>query len=595
MTFLVGLGYNSKQTPKEWLSKKGTKMKLRIIRGVGALLTIGIALASSSAVASNNYIVPWYANPVETNVEYDASLVLPSGEYAAQLATAQTAVSGDAALSGKSVSVWRMSHTDYFRPRAYALCADGDLVAFTLTNDCTSAKWTTVLTAAELATAANASGTATDLQVTDDGRIAFLQYGGVWKAVANTPPVWELRIENASGELETDPDVALSILNAGVSERGTAYITDGSRELYCWRMNWTRIGIGQKDSSAQGNAWKSARTGEVLDFSYGYAHLANESVRHDGTTIKKGEKYELYGYRLNYLGEADSVQVPRIFLESSRLNYFYHERGSWTGVEEVVLDNAVAESSSYFTKYPECVQRLVVNMPNRVTFSGGWLINGGAPSTRPFALAQSRFEEINFSSLTNLGNYALNGVFASGRLDLPSMRRFEATNVQYNSPLGQNYNLTEVCLSAESKVLEYVCDSLFYNDSSLRRVTFGGISGFAMKGSDIFKGATSLQDVIFTGGAPTFDDVEYVFPDTAEKRLVFAVPRDSAEWHSILNGHVTLLKRVQQDDFHAAYPDRPIPHGVVDTSVFKTHYPQYVAFYDKPKLIPDSGITIIFR
>ena len=558
-----------------------------------APLTVGAALAANIAFASNGYVVPWYANPAETNAAYDASLVPPPGEYAAKLAAAQATVSGDAAISGKSVDVWRMSHTDYFRPRVYALCADGDIVAFTLTNDCTAVKWTTVLTAEELATAANASGTATDLQVTDDGRIAFLRYGGEWKAVANTPTVWELRIENASGELETDPDVALSILNAGVSELGKAYITDGSRELYCWRMNWTRIGIGQKDSNAQGNAWKSAGTGEVLDFSYGYAHLANESVRHDGTTIKKGEKYELYGYRPKYLGEAASVQVPRIFLESSRLNYFYSERGSWTGVEEVVLDNAVAESSSYFTKYPECVQRLVVNMPNRVTLSGGWLINGGAPSTRPFVLAQSRFEEISFSSLTNLGNYALNGVFASGRLDLPSMRRFEATNVQYNSPLGQNYNLTEVSLSAESKVLEYVCDSLFYNDSSLRRVTFGGISGFAMKGSDIFKGATSLQDVVFTGGTPTFDDVEYVFKDTSEKQLVFAVPRDSAEWKAFVGDNVAPLTLPQQEEFRAANPGRPLPHGIVAASVFKTHYPQYFAYCDHPKSL--RGLAIIYK
>lgn len=560
-----------------------------------AFAAIGVALSANAAFAANGYIVPWYANPAATNVQYESSMVLPADGYAEKLAAAQTAVSGDAALSGKTVVAWRMSHTTYFRPRAYALCSDGDIAAFTLTEDCAAVKWTTMLTAAQLAGAANASGTAADMQTTDDGRIAFLLYGAEWKAVANTPPVWELRIVDNDGALVSDPDTAVQILNAGKNADGCAYITDGRRELYCWRENWTRLGIGTKGSSAEGNAWKNETASEVLDFSHGYAELANEALRHDNHTFDRGQPYELFAYRPNYLGRTATVREPRIFIESPRLNYFYHNRGTWSGTEEVVLDNATAQPATYFTKYPECVRKLVVDLPNQTTFGAGWLANGGDLSVRPQVLSETSFDDIRLTALTNLVNYALNGLAASGRLDLPAIRRFQDTNVNYNSPLGQNHYLTEVSLSAENKTLEYVCDGLFNDDTALRKVTFGGIQGFAMKGSNIFRGCGALQDVVFTGGVPTFDDVEYAFPDTAEKQLVFAVPAEDAAWLAKLEGKVALLRRSQQDAFRALHPDRPVPHGIVAPDVFKTHHPQYVAFFDKPKIVQDSGTVILFR
>ena len=198
------------------------------------------------------------------------------------------------------------------------------------------------------------------------------------------------------------------------------------------------------------------------------------------------------------------------------------------------------------------------------------------------------------AGLTNVYVYAINGLAATGKLNLPSVMTF-ADSSGWNSPIGQNYYMTEVSLSAESKVLEYVSDHLLYESRSLRRVTFGGVSGFAMKGSGIFDGCNSLQDVIFTGGAPTFDKgVEYVFKDTAEKQLVFAVPRDSAEWQTLLSGNVTLLTRQQQEAFREANPDRPLAHGIVAASVFRTHYPQYIAYSDRAKIIR-PGFRMVFR
>ena len=255
------------------------------------LLPVSILLAALSASAANSYVIPWYANPVATNVTYDASLVTSLDESAAPLSTAWATASASTNIA-ETVVAKRMSHTTYFRPRVYALLGTGDVIAWTLTNDCTNVKWTTVLTAAELAAAAgvSAGSIATDLQVTDDGRLAFLNYGGTYKALANTPPRWELRIVDGNGDLVTDADVATQILNSAPSESGCAYITDGKHELYCCRANWTRLQIGQLGSKAQGNAYKNDYSGEVLDFSYGYAHLANASINIGGTIYNQNNK-----------------------------------------------------------------------------------------------------------------------------------------------------------------------------------------------------------------------------------------------------------------------------------------------------------------
>ena len=548
-------------------------------------LATGLLLAALCASAATNYVVPWYANPVSTNVTYDVSLVNDptDGVLAAKITTAWATVSGADALSGKTAAVKTMGDTTYFRPKFYVLCTDGDIVEFTMTKDLSSAVWTNTLVAADLATTASASGAATDLKVSDDGRLAFLLYGAEWKAVANTPPVWELRIVDNDGALVSNPDTAAKILNAGKNADGCAYITDGRRELYCWRENWTRLGIGAKGSDTDGNAWKNETASEVLDFSHGYAKLANEALQHDNQRFDRGQPYELYAYRPRYLGRTATVREPRIFIESPCLNYFYYNRGTWSGTEEVVLDNATAQPAAYFMKYPECVRKLVVDLPNQMTFGDGWLANGVKPSDRPQVLSETSFDDIRLTALTNLVNYALNGLAASGRLDLPAIRRFQDpdSNTYFNSALGQNPYLTEVSLSAENKTLEYVCDGLF--------------NAFAMKGSNIFRGCGALQDVVFTGGVPTLDDVEYAFPDTAEKQLVFAVPAEDAAWLAKLEGKVALLRRSQQDAFRALHPDRPVPHGIVAPDVFKTHHPQYVAFFDKPKIVQDSGFVILFR
>ena len=555
------------------LQRGGNSSKLAQM--VVALCAVAIAGVASAAT---NYIVPWYANPTATNVTYNASLVTSLDENVAPLSTAWATASASTNIA-ETVVAKRMSHTTYFRPRVYALLETGDVIAWTLTNDCTNVKWTTVLTAAELATAAGvtAGSIATDLQVTDDGRIAFLNYGGTYKALAYTPPRWELRIVDGNGDLVTDPDVAGQIFTSAPSSNGYAYITDGKHELYCSRENWTRIRVGSRDSSAAGNAYKNDYSSEVLDFSYGYAHLANASVKIDGsTTMSQNYKSEIYGYTVGYLGGTETVREPRIFIESRKVAYAYNNRGAWTGVEEVVIDSNNL-NGGYFSYYPICVQRLVMNLPNCGTLdTGRFAYNSGLP--------ESSFDEICLSALTNLNKQAIKETMARGRLDLPSMQHIVCDATQtYQTPLGNNVNMTELSLSAEKKILEEVCWCAFIGNTALKRITLGGVSGFAMHGDKEFQNCTALEDVIFTGGAPTFDDgVDYVFDDSSEKQLVFAIPRNSSEWDAFLGeGNVTEITPEEARTFKAANPDRPIPFGVVNASVFRTHYNQYIGYADQ--------------
>ena len=90
---------------------------------------------SSTAVATPTYTVAWYANPCVTNVTYSASAVFAEDEGSTSLATAWETVKGDENISGKEVVSKRMSHSDYFRPRFYALCSDGTIVIYTLTKN----------------------------------------------------------------------------------------------------------------------------------------------------------------------------------------------------------------------------------------------------------------------------------------------------------------------------------------------------------------------------------------------------------------------------------------------------------------------------
>lgn len=81
------------------------------------------------------------------------------------------------------------------------------------------------------------------------------------------------------------------------------------------------------------------------------------------------------------------------------------------------------------------------------------------------------------------------------------------------------------------------------------------------------------------------DELSVVWPDTAERTMVFAVPRGDAAWEAVLadpNKLKTRLTEAEQEAFFVAHPGRHIPFGVVDKSVFRTRYDQLVAYNDQP-------------
>ena len=46
----------------------------RIILGVRYLLPVGMVLMSPVILAATNYVVPWYANPVSSDVAFERNL-----------------------------------------------------------------------------------------------------------------------------------------------------------------------------------------------------------------------------------------------------------------------------------------------------------------------------------------------------------------------------------------------------------------------------------------------------------------------------------------------------------------------------------------
>ena len=155
-----------------------------------------------------------------------------------------------------------------------------------------------------------------------------------------------------------------------------------------------------------------------------------------------------------------------------------------------------------------------------------------------------------------------------GRLDLPSIVTVRPQAI-YLCP-----NMTEVSLAAEKKTLATLEGEAMMAGSEggrLAKVTLGGTDGFSF-GNNVFKGQP-LEEVRFTGGVPTFiAGMTQAFPDTAARTMRFCVPRGHAGWAAALEGHVTAPTDSERKEIWAANPDKPLPFGVVDTSVFLTKY-----------------------
>jgi len=560
------------------------------------ILSVSALLAALSASAANSYVIPWYANPVATNVAYSVALVNnpADADIAAKIATAWSAVSGADALSGKTALVKTMGDVDYFRPKFYVLCTDGDVVEFTMAKDLSSAVWTNTLSAAKLATAAGASGTATDLKVSDDGRLAFLNYGGTWKALGYAAPTWSIVTGGTAVCPHGHPVM--------VDSTGTfvLHITQERNKVVVWNDNDVAIGTlltsgggiasydadltGGSGSTVSGNAFcEGGSVSEYLDLSIGVAtRSGNPAAR------KIRANWE------NSLGVPAGGRTPRVIVHSSKLDSINKIMGGWDGgYEEVVIDSAEIPSGSAARTeqnndgFWPSVKRLVLNVPNLTPNAyGGFPRSVASTAIEPIA-SESRWEDFNFSNVKEFVGASFQSFTCGGTLSLPSV-----VNVGFaafrclSGTVHENETPVEVLISPENKTVTNITYQAFSGQSNIWRVVIGGHEeyGVTFSGGDYpnhFLGPTKLREVEFTGGLPLFEPGKgYVFPSSqATKTFAFVIPRETI-WTNFIEGSYRPATDSEISSYMEANPGRYVPFGVVTNKIFRSYADQYIAYAD---------------
>lgn len=545
---------------------------------VRKLALLAAAFLCVQVSSASDYVVPWYANPVASEIAYGDVSMTAFDESLEPLSTAWATVSEDSAHSGKTVSVKRMSHVDYFRPRLYALCSDGDVVVYTMTNDLSQIVWTTSLTAEKLASAAGVAegSVATDLYVSDDGAYAFLKYGDEWKALEYTSPTWTLYILDSDGNSAADETTANDIWNGNVS--GSLYITDGNWKFLCSRGGLASIHVGDKTATDANHIAGNLDdySAEYLDLSRGVAQLADSAYgRIDYSYVPK-----ITG---NYKGAFASRM--RVYIESHNQSMWYNSRGVWTGVEEVVQIATNVTSMGYAASMSSGVIRHVLKMAKVVEItSNGTFSNISAEETD--------FSDWEFPVLTNAYKRSFRYSGGLGVLSFPSLKVTSDSSSDSDAPFYKS-TVEELRLSAENRTVECLGAKSFTTMSDLKRIVIGGkAGGFTFNQGDtaalMFKNCTSLEDVVFTGGHPVFTDTslkafDSTCNDSKARNIVFAHPplddaTYGAEWTDFLDGKtITPLTLAERRAFKTANPGRPVPYGVVEESAFLTNYKQYIA------------------
>ncbi|MGN0889788.1 MAG: leucine-rich repeat protein [Kiritimatiellia bacterium] len=473
---------------------------------------------------------------------------------------------------GAGIVAVRMSHLGFFRPRLYALLATGDVVCYTCRPEKTSdpVLYSRTIPNADLLAAAQAPWTGDHAQVTafevfPDGGTAAVAYrrraddateptGPAYLALLkHTPRRWTL--------YEKD--------DAGNPRLGVARtLTDGLWQLnYTWRGSG-EIWIGFNDDKF-GSAWVNEEMHEYLDFSGGVAYKASD-----------GAKHAICGNYIRSLGTnaVSCGKGPRVLLHSPNMNDFGDKAKGWGGegnFEEVVIDvpnlTWMASWSGPYTNQ----KYIIYNMPRL----------GEAPPVMLYANNGNyygdlcRFEEQNFATLTIVRDRAFQNWNASGVLSLPK------ATVLSNDCFRSCRYMTEAQLGTTATATMQFFSAAFYGNTALKKVTLGSAGGVHFHAANVFANCP-LEEVTLGGPVLTADDeLSVVWPDTAERTMVFAVPRGDAAWEAVLadpNKLKTRLTEAEQEAFFVAHPGRHIPFGVVDKSVFRTHHDQLVAYNDQP-------------
>ena len=578
----------------------------RIVPGVMYVLLVGMMLSSSAAFAATNYVVPWYANPIATNVEYNASLVNDPGDaaIAAKITTAWAAVSGADALSGKTALVKTMGDTTYFRPKFYVLCTDGDIVEFTMSKDLSSAVWTNTLTAAKLETAAGASGMATDLQVSDDGRLAFLDYGGTWYALGYQAPTWRVRRADTTcpdGHIVMEDSTGTYVL----------HITNPRTWKQTWNGNPIAIGtlLMANGQIATNNTPKADISGGSTDSGNGFCSISGISEYLDlsaGVATLNQGVYNIYANYEFALGVPAGGQAPRVILHSPNIETLRQIMGGWDGAyEEIVFDapnvtQGMEVGTDGFWSY---AKRIVLNAPLLESANGylEFIRSSNYSFAEPDSVVYGResdWGDFNLPLVEQVGESAFRYFGCHGVLNLPAVK------IVKGSAFGRNYNApyetsgkVEVLLSPDSCTLTNVGQQAFVYITNLWRVVIGGApEGVRFSGvtrwPQHFGMCYNLREVVFTGGTPSFDlitgqgaeyDGRYAHNsfDQTEKKLAFVIPRDDSTWDSFIAGNYRDATDSEVAAYMAANPGRYVPFGVVtNLDLFNSAKPQFLAYAD---------------
>ena len=473
---------------------------------------------------------------------------------------------------GAGIVAVRMSHLGFFRPRLYALLATGDVVCYTCRPEKTSEPvlYSRTIPNADLLAAAQAPWTGDHAQVTafevfPDGGTAAVAYrrraddateptGPAYLALLkHTPRRWTL--------YEKD--------DAGNPRLGVARtLTDG-----LWQLNYTwdssgRIWIGFNDNKS-GSAWVNDEMHEYLDFSGGVAYKAST-----------GSAHSIVANYMRALGTNDVSRGkgPRVILHSPRMADFSDKSKQWEGegnYEEVVIDAPNLKEVSSWSGPSVNQKYIIYNLP-KVTVATKNMIY---PNNDPYFGDICRFEEQNFASVQKVLFRSFMKWNATGVLSLPSAYVFS------NECLRACRYMTEARLGTSATATMHFYKAAFSGNTALKKVTLGSAGGVHFHAADVFANCP-LEEVTLGGPVPTADDgLSVVWPDTAERTMVFAVPRGDAAWEAVLadpNKLKTRLTEAEQEAFFVAHPGRHIPFGVVDKSVFRTRYDQLVAYNDQP-------------
>ncbi len=518
-----------------------------------------LCLFAAAAIADTACVLPWYANPTAVDTAYDASAVSAFDASAAPLSTAWATVASDANVAGQTIVAKRMSHSDSFRPRLYALRNDGAIVIYTLTEDLSEIKWTTMYSSADLIARVNYNGgslatgqTVTAFEVVDqDGETAFVQFdnAGTWQALANTHPKWTYYSAGLAGNPSTG---------------SVACLTDGRWIL---KAKWENSAIVIGNYTASNIAYDGGYMGEYLDLYDGVSTAANNGAKWNITQF-------VYGLKADADGNS-----PRVIVQSNKLA----TQNSTAGLqslqpEELVIDAAGITRLNKWSRPSEAakVKKLFFNLTGLQTIA-----DYGFGSTSKDIGEETDFADINLPNLEYVGEHGLERMLAAGTLELPSIVAVS------NSAFYGCDRMEELKLSAERHTLSFLGNWTFGasgTEGSLKRLTLGCAEGFVFAYGGTFS-RQPLEVVTLTGAVPGFG-VDNVWPDAAANTMVFAIPKGVAAWDAIAES-ATPLSEAQRKACHAAHPDWPIPFGVLEASVFKTHYDQYVAYIGS-----DTGVAL---